>query len=168
MKKVILSLLLFLSIYTTKAQSLSPSVIASSGNFQTSGNYSLSYTIGEPVVATGVGGSSILTQGFQQPDEKEVNVQSINFDNLEIKIYPNPAFEQVNVQVSLKDNNTPVRLKFSDLLGRDISVPTAIYSDGNRKLYSMNLSNLAAAVYFITVYDEKNNSAHTFKINKLN
>lgn len=68
MKKLLISLLaLFLGNNSTFAQSLAPTVISSGGGYTSAGGYSLSFNIGEPVVTTTSAGSSILTQGFEQP-----------------------------------------------------------------------------------------------------
>lgn len=50
-----------------QAQSLSPSVITTAGQYSSSGGYSLSSTIGEPVNTTLQIGNVVLTQGQQQP-----------------------------------------------------------------------------------------------------
>ena len=50
------------------AQSLTPTVIASTGGFSSNANGSLSYTVGEmTMVQTFSANNNILTQGFQQP-----------------------------------------------------------------------------------------------------
>jgi hypothetical protein len=58
----------------SEAQTLSPSVIASGGSFRTAGGYSISYTMGEAVVATADNGSHFLTQGFQQPNDLSTGI----------------------------------------------------------------------------------------------
>jgi hypothetical protein len=51
------------------AQTLSPQVVASGGNFISSSAGSVSSTVGEPVTTTISGGGNYLTQGFQQPTD---------------------------------------------------------------------------------------------------
>ncbi len=51
---------------TVTAQSLTPSVVASSGEHFENPNNSISFTLGEVVTETYSNGSTILTQGFQQ------------------------------------------------------------------------------------------------------
>jgi len=68
--KTIFVVLAFLSFVSSSfAQSISPQVIASTGTFAAAGGYSLSYTLGEPATATLTTSSSIITQGFQQPND---------------------------------------------------------------------------------------------------
>jgi len=64
-------LILLIAICVTlngQAQTLSPSVIGSGGAYLSSGNASLSYTIGETNTQTLSSVSNKLTQGFQQPE----------------------------------------------------------------------------------------------------
>ena len=88
------SLLLFIALavrYSLLAQSLSPFVISSSGNYSQGGNISLSSTTGEStLISTFSSGSSILTQGFQQPNDASVGVSSPE-NPISIIWYPNPA-----------------------------------------------------------------------------
>jgi len=52
-----------------RAQSLSPTVMATSGDYYSGANVTLSWTLGELATETLYGGNNILTQGFQQPGE---------------------------------------------------------------------------------------------------
>lgn len=59
-------LLCSLSLGSVSAQSLSPQVVASSGNYIQAGNYSISYTVGEAVINTLSTSGNTLNQGFHQ------------------------------------------------------------------------------------------------------
>jgi hypothetical protein len=170
MKKLPQILLLSLfCFHFASAQSLTPQVIASAGNFATNSGYSLSYTMGEPVVPTFTASGSILTQGFQQDYlSTPTAVQQVSYPDISVSIYPNPAANYVNVLVTSDKSTSNLSIRLFDLLGRSVNVPVANHSDGTQKLFTLNLSNLAATVYFITVYDMSNNTTHTFKINKIN
>ncbi len=67
MKKVIISLVTILIPLLIAAQSVSPEVISSSGDYFEGPNASLSWTLGEIATETYTAGNIILTQGFQQP-----------------------------------------------------------------------------------------------------
>lgn len=56
----------FLILLNVHGQTVSPEVVAGSGTFFTGPDATLSWTLGETVVATFEGSNSILTQGFQQ------------------------------------------------------------------------------------------------------
>lgn len=53
---------------TSIAQTLSPRVQPTQGGYQSNGGYNLSWTMGQTYQATLTAGSSMLTQGFQQPE----------------------------------------------------------------------------------------------------
>jgi hypothetical protein len=67
MQKIVILWLASLASLQSPAQTLSPTVLATSGGYSTGGGYSLSYTVGETIVTTLQVGNYLLTQGFQQP-----------------------------------------------------------------------------------------------------
>lgn len=60
-------IILVMSALTGFSQTLSPTVINSTGEYFQNGTMSLSYSVGEPVVETFGAGTYFFTQGFQQP-----------------------------------------------------------------------------------------------------
>jgi hypothetical protein len=68
MKKTLLIITALAFATLSFSQQLSRYVVASGGNYSTGSGISLSSTIGESMVTTLTSGSSILTQGFQQPN----------------------------------------------------------------------------------------------------
>jgi len=84
------------------SQSLSPHVLASSGNYYSGSNFTLSWTLGEPVIQTLTGTNSTLTQGFQQSDYTYVAITT-NQVNYGITLYPNPVENQLNILIESKD-----------------------------------------------------------------
>jgi len=83
-----------------QAQDLSPSVIATGGNYSETGTASLSWTIGETVVETLTNGTTTLTQGFQQGN---LSVASL-IENTElaktVKVYPNPVNNTLHIETT--------------------------------------------------------------------
>lgn len=67
MKKVLLMLSTFGLAIGLVAQTLDQQVIATAGNYSEAGGVSVSWTLGECVIATFESDDIILTQGFQQP-----------------------------------------------------------------------------------------------------
>ena len=67
MKKILFCLVIFFIPFVISAQSVSPEVISSSGDYFEGVNGSLSWTLGEIATETYTAGNIILTQGFQQP-----------------------------------------------------------------------------------------------------
>lgn len=80
MKKLNTITIVWLLSFTVAAQSLSPEVIASLGEYYQNANNSISYTLGEIATETYSAGSNILTQGFQQP--VSVTIHGIDLDLL--------------------------------------------------------------------------------------
>jgi len=80
MRKLISFFSLALIIQCLSAQTLSPVVLASSGNYYENASVSLSWTLGEIATETYSSGNIILTQGFQQPTT--VTLSGINVDVL--------------------------------------------------------------------------------------
>jgi len=67
MKKQLLTIVVMAFFGATKAQTIMPEVLSSSGSSGQSAQASLSWTIGEPVTSTVTSGVNTLTQCFQQP-----------------------------------------------------------------------------------------------------
>lgn len=90
-------ILLFPVIIT--AQSLTPQVISSAGDFYQGSNVSLSWTLGEIATETYDNGNIVLTQGFQQPFG--ISIQGID---LAVLVYMEGPFNGGSMNTTLKDN----------------------------------------------------------------
>ena len=96
MKKLNIITIAWLLSFTLAAQSLSPEVIASSGEYFESANNSISFTLGEIATETYSNGNNILTQGFQQPE--------INQDNslvLDLQLFLEGPYNGTNLEPDL-------------------------------------------------------------------
>ena len=166
--KTIFVVLAFLSFVSSSfAQSISPQVIASTGTFAAAGGYSLSYTLGEPATATLTTSSSIITQGFQQPNDVYTGLQSIITPTLNAQLYPNPASSEINLVItSSNTNNYTVQLV--DLLGRVLQQPTTTAISKGQSHFVFNVAQLPSSMYFITVKSSGSPIVHSFKFNKIN
>jgi gliding motility-associated-like protein len=83
MKTKLLFLAFFINFLFAKAQSTSPVVIASSGDYFFNANYSVAWTLGEVVSETYTTSNYFLTQGFHQPNAIKplVKEEPIDFYN---------------------------------------------------------------------------------------
>ena len=91
MKNFFLAFLFLLSY-----NGLSQSVISSAGSSNSSGDYLISWTVGETAVATISSSSTTLTQGFHQPLLVDVLPTGIEKElQLEMRAFPNPTFDRV-------------------------------------------------------------------------
>jgi hypothetical protein len=80
MKKIFHLILISIIPGLLTGQSISPSVIASAGNYYEGTTASVSWTLGEIATETYTSGNVILTQGFQQPIS--ISITGINVDVL--------------------------------------------------------------------------------------
>ena len=78
-------------------------VISSGGTHATGTNFTLSWTIGEPVTETIKNGSSILTQGFHQSRLSASAIDDIPMPDLSLKVFPNPFNDILNLNVTKGD-----------------------------------------------------------------
>ncbi len=147
-----LSFILLLSL-TIKAQE----IISSSGDFFNNGNISVSWTIGEPVTETIANGNNIFTQGFQQSCLNVTNITEVNSD-LNIKIFPNPAGDYINLTT---DKFYNLNYEIIDINGKTIE-KKAILSDNT----NISFSNCHSSVYFLKIYGNGKQAVKIFKIIK--
>ncbi len=163
---LVLGIMVFSFGIASHAQSLDRQVIGSTGGYEEQGGYSLSFTVGEPVVETAITGSLLLTQGFQQPDDITVGINDVVKLEMNYSIFPNPTANQLTVQLSA-DEVVEVYISLHDMLGKELSqLNRTVLVDGVTQQH-YDLSNLAAANYMLTLSDKKGNLLGQFKIQKL-
>ncbi len=90
-------LVLFLS---GSMSSAGQSVISSAGASASGGGVQLSWTVGEPVIATLAAGGHILTQGFHQSKLTITALEPIAFPGLELTVYPNPVSSTLRLDIT--------------------------------------------------------------------
>ncbi len=134
-------------------------VISSAGDFHSNGNYSLSWTLGEPVIETYSQGSTVLTQGFQQPILISVSIYENPELNFDISAFPNPTSDFLNVVISNGTYDNMAYFLF-DVTGKLID-SRQIVSEQTEILFS----HLPVATYYVKII-EKNKELKTFKIIK--
>src|ERR1017187_1862423 len=93
---------------------LSPFSISSSGGFYSVSNGTYSTTVGEmAMVQTFTNSPYILTQGFQQPPPYTNGINEISNSDVKIKLFPNPASNQLSISI-YSNNNMTYNLLISD------------------------------------------------------
>ncbi len=140
---------LIVGFFTTKAQSLEPTVIASDGGFSVVTGGSLSWTIGEPISETYNASGNFLTQGFQQPS---IMLVSANDPTVipDLFVYPNPASSELFIDP--KDLGTGMySVQLFDLLGNLISSNEFTRSAGVSSPWSLSLLDLSNGMYMIRI-----------------
>lgn len=152
MKKALLAVVVFAAIHATNAQTLSPTVIATAGNYSTGSNgYSLSSTVGEPVITTLTQGNTILTQGFQQPNDVVNGLLDIEKEaDGAFSVYPNPT--NAKLWFGYEFNQTgKVEVSLYDIVGQKLDYTLSeSYVDG-KQIHSFDCSSYAAGNYVLSV-----------------
>lgn len=134
-------------------------VVSNGGDASGSGGSS-SYTIGQTVVSGGSGSGVAVDAGVQQPFEifVLVGVEELDID-LSISVHPNPttAYLTISTKTFREKSYTYV---LSDSKGTLISS-----SSINSEMVSIDMQNLSASFYFLTVSSGQK-AIKTFKIIK--
>lgn len=161
---ILIALFLIFISDLTKAQSLSPEVIGSSGDFYTNTGGSVSFTIGETVVETFNDGSNFLTQGFQQSFIIMTSVPETQNGN-SIFAYPNPLKDYLFLDFNSMEEDTYLITVF-DVSGKEIMHKRTQIS-AQFSTYKMSLSDLQDGIYLIRITNE-NYLSKTVRIIKQN
>jgi hypothetical protein len=164
MKKVYTSLIASLFVACLHAQSLTPTVIASTGGFSSNANGSLSYTVGEmTMVQTFSANGNILTQGFQQPNDNVTGLLDLTQGPFgSFVVYPNPAVDNLWFGLQLPEAGK-IQVVLYDAIGQKI---TDVYNssyDTGKIIQQLNVTPYAAGVYLLTMnfVSDKTGMVHT-------
>jgi hypothetical protein len=153
MKKALILFVLLLLSNISKSQSLISSTGASVGDQ----DYHFSYSVGEIVVCTIFSDEAKITQGFQQPFENKITGLEDNKIESEVSIYPNPVFNALNINSKY---GSIKKIRIFDNQGKQILEFENIQKQ-------LNLDFLPPSLYFLVIYDLKNNVQGIHKIIKL-
>lgn len=154
---LLLIIIIFQTIITLpiKAQA----VVAPAGHYHESGQMSMSWTLGEPMIETLVSADIVLTQGFQQPVLEVSTTTNEPGLDFQITAFPNPTRGHTNISTNLLQAESLIYSVY-DLQGRFI---TGNPLDGPQTRIAFN--NYDPGIYFIRIIqDEK--PVKTFKIIK--
>ncbi|MCO6489273.1 MAG: T9SS type A sorting domain-containing protein [Phaeodactylibacter sp.] len=167
------SILIFLTVlfinhlHSQDTLTIERQVIATAGGYavDTDSGLSLSWTIGEPITETVYGNTLILTQGFQQPDSLNTvgtNVKEVPLEELGLKVFPNPAAFEINIQIA-KPEMMPLWLRVFDSNGR-MTFTRLITQETS----TLDVSSLASGSYYLHFYSSERQLAAAIKLLKSN
>ena len=157
--KRISSLLLisFLSI-SLFAQSVSPELIATAGDYNQNASVSISWSIGEISISTYTNGI-ILSEGFHSVvDSENIDIDEIE-TYFEINIFPNPT--QDILFIEKLNNNIHLSVEIFDSNGRKV-IKKFLFDDKT----SFSMSQYASGIYIIVINDNLSNQSQTYKLIK--
>lgn len=162
MKHILFFTFLIIAITPVNAQTLTQEVNASSGGYYKQINGSIQFTIGEPLTETYSDSTAKLYQGFEQGSYIITSVTELPLiAGLDVNLYPNPSSGVFNFKIK-SDFNTLFKVEVTDAQGKLI-LQKEINSNG---LESIDLSNFAYSIYYVTVANTEKNYLKTFKIAK--
>ena len=162
MKKTSFILAMLLCIYTF-AQQTSPQVIATSGNVSQQSNAIISYTVGESVIQTATDGTTILTQGYQQPHYNITLIPQEQNTTPNITVFPNPTTDRLQLSFDI-EKETKVIISLYDAIGRQLQNQS--YQALPKATLSLNMQQIAAGKYMLTIELPESSSQKTFEIIK--
>ena len=142
------------------AQSTSPDVIASSGDYFSNANYSVAWTLGEAMGETYSSANNFLTQGFHQPDYGTLTFTENQNSGINIIAFPNPVINDLNI--SFGNSKGTYLIKVFDAIGNllvvnsfvsnghsSFQIPFSIYSSGIYLLQIINSNTFSKSSYTI-------------------
>jgi hypothetical protein len=159
MKYIIFILITMFFTLSSGAQ-VRQEVISSAGEYNVSGGFSVSWTLGETIIPIYKNGNLTLAHGFQQ--QLVITAIEENLDvPVNVKIFPNPADEVLNIQFEAPVEKQVV-ITIIDFKGELIKTDI-IESTMTEK--QINLQNFPPGVYFIRL--TKGGLVNVYKVVKL-
>ncbi len=153
-----ISIFIFIILFISQTKAQQQVVANSGGNIQ-SGNVSLSWTLGEPLIKTISGSNYSLTQGFHQPNLIVTGLKETPSLSYEIDAYPNPVTTTLILHI---ENPKIGNMSFAIISNFGTIVKSGSITD---RTTNIPVQELVPSIYFLRIYD-KNKSVKTFKIVK--
>ncbi|MBO9698684.1 MAG: T9SS type A sorting domain-containing protein [Sporocytophaga sp.] len=151
--KFIPALALSLISYIGYGQSISPSVINSTGNIISGGGFSLEYSVGEVAVSTIGNGNFIVTEGVLQPEFAVVSSNPVKLD----AVGPKYIFDRPNSELYIISSEEISSIEVFDIKGNKVC--------GTANTTFINLRQLSDGLYLVFYKDHKE-SINYFKLVK--
>ena len=154
---LLLTFLTFFIASVATAQSITPSVINSTGGTAIVGNLIVDWNVGESMITTQTNGI-IVTNGQLQPVDEIISVEELN-NSWNISVYPNPTRDEF---VITAPNAGVFEASLFDLAGKFIS--KQILMSTNR----MDVRSLANGSYYLQVRNTASQEFKTISLIKAN
>jgi len=132
-----------------RAQSITPSIINSTGGTATFGNLVVDWNVGESMITTQTNGF-IVTNGQLQPVDGIISVEELNF-SWDISVYTNPKSDEF---IIIAPSSGIYEASLFDLAGKFIS--KQLLNNTNR----IDVRSLANGSYYLQV---RNTASQEFK-----
>jgi len=142
------------------SQELSSRLIAVCGDHYSDNQMSVSWSVGECITETAGTGRYVLTQGFHQPRMLITKIDENTMENLAIKVFPNPAHEQIFVETGATEQ-LPLYAELWDLKGNRLFTKSLA-----AKTTSFSVKPLPSGLYILKVLSKRRDMSAHFKIQK--
>ena len=146
--KLVLIVVFGLCCLFVHSQTLTPTIVSSSGGYYTSVNGALSFTVAEmTMVQTFTSSGNILTQGFQQPEDYTVGIPETQEISEDFLIYPNPT--NGNFVLSyLNNDNSETTIRIYNLAEQVVMVKQVSLSAGLNTV-NFDISSFSQGMYIL-------------------
>lgn len=163
-KRGIFIVLILMGFLRLEAQVISHKVLVPAASTFQGEVYTVSQTIGEPVVAFLNTESWDLTQGFQQPSTTLVALIPPNGNG--IKVFPNPVQDYLTIEM-FGDGVIDYRITVFGIEGTVYFRKDYKCSGSFWRIESLNVSDFKSGIYFVRVQTNPRKIERMFKIEKM-
>ncbi|MBK8483736.1 MAG: T9SS type A sorting domain-containing protein [Saprospiraceae bacterium] len=153
MKYTICFIILNLTNYIVKCQTLEPIVIATSGAFYSNNSISLSQTVGEMCLVKTLFNNTILTQGFQQAYSQNSTINT-DIENTikDFIIYPTVVNENIILEFNSKKSMT-LFIRLINIHGQCTSDNFKLITKSGHNIHTINTFDFPKGMYYLNAYD---------------
>jgi len=149
MKKKTLGITSSLLLLSTQLVLAQESVNASGGDL-TGSNGTVAYSVGQPFYnINGTSNSATVSEGVQQPFDLTVGVDEISGIDITMAVYPNPAYDVVNLTTDTWKESLSLRLM--DATGKLLSEQKITQEETQ-----ISVVDLPVGTYYLEVFLESN------------
>jgi Secretion system C-terminal sorting domain len=132
-------------------------IVATAGNGFSNATLRITFTIGEVVIATHASVGTIITQGFNQPEDDFTTSVIDRKPSAGIAVFPNPARDEVQLVIDAAGAAWACTL--IDASGRTVTTWPI-----TAPRTSLDLSSFANGPYTLRVADEQGRDAHLVQL----
>jgi hypothetical protein len=140
-------LILIFSFFFCTESLFSQEVISSAGGHSAGATKQVSWTIGEPIIETGMNGKYILTQGMHQGNLIVTATKELEGLSFQVTAYPNPVSKYLNLEIGAPQikgfsyslfNSEGKLLRQEDINERLTTIPMDVYTHSSYLLRVMS------------------------------
>ncbi|MGD0712171.1 MAG: T9SS type A sorting domain-containing protein [Bacteroidales bacterium] len=165
--KLVLIVVIGICWFSASSQTLSPTVISSSGGFYNNSSGMLSFTVAEmTMVQTFIQSANILTQGFQQPEDYTVGIVETPVVSGNLLIYPNPTNGSFVLSFTGNDN-TETSIRIFNLAGQLVMEKQVTQSTGLNTI-KFDISAYSQGMYILQLATTNSKGEKSSSYHKIN